>query len=89
MIANHNVEIEEQESGTYIFPLVDGKRARDWAMFVYKDGSAELYTKIAPHGELLGKPIKLPVPTVKVFECAIKTEPECNKCSKQLKDLGR
>lgn len=61
MIANHNVEIEEQESGTYVFPArtIEGQRYT-WALFVYKNGDAELYQKRNPEtGALLGKPIKL------------------------------
>lgn len=60
MIANKNVEIEEQESGTYVFPAIGTKKLPyTWALFVYKNGDAELYTKRGPDGTLLGKPIKL------------------------------
>ena len=68
MIANHCIEIEEQEDGTYVFPVLNYKRARGWHLYVFKDGSAQLFTKVGPHGALLGKPIKLPAPTVIVDE---------------------
>lgn len=68
MIANHCVEIEEQEDGTYVYPVIDHKRARGWHLYVFKDGSAQLFTKVAKHGALLGKPIKLPAPTEIVDE---------------------
>jgi hypothetical protein len=64
LIANHCVEIEEQEEGTYVFPVLNYKRARGWHLYVFKDGSAQLFTKVGPHGALLGKPIKLPAPSI-------------------------
>lgn len=68
MIANHCIEIEEQEDGTYVFPVLDYKRARGWHLYVFKDGSAQLFTNVGPHGALLGKPIKLPAPVQIVNE---------------------
>jgi hypothetical protein len=66
MIANGNVEIEEQENGTYVFPAIQGKVINGenlpytWALFIYKNGEAELYQKRDKKtGSLLGKPIKL------------------------------
>jgi hypothetical protein len=61
MIVNSNLEIEEQEGGTYVFPAmtIDGQRYT-WALYVYKNGDAELYHKRDPKkGSLLGKPLKL------------------------------
>jgi hypothetical protein len=63
MITNHCVEINEQEDGTYIYPVLDYKRSRGWHIYVNKDGSAQLFLKVGPHGALLGKPIDLPAPT--------------------------
>lgn len=58
MIANGNLEIQEQEYGTYIFP---GNGSYTWALWIDKNGRAELYTKRNPEtGALLGKPIILP-----------------------------
>ena len=68
MIANHSIEIEEQEDGTYVFPVLNYKRARGWHLYVFKDGSAHIYQKVGPHGALLGKPIKLSAPTMIVDE---------------------
>jgi hypothetical protein len=68
MIANHSIEIEEQEDGTYVYPVLNYKRAKGWHLYVYKDGSAQLFLKVGPYGALLGKPIKLPAPTVIVSE---------------------
>jgi len=64
MIANHCIEIEEQEDGTYVYPVLNYKRARGWHLYVFKDGSASLFTKVGPHGALLGKPINLPAPMI-------------------------
>lgn len=61
MIANKNLEIQEQESGTYVFPAMtfEGQKYT-WALFVYKNGDAELYkTRNPDSGALLGKPFKL------------------------------
>jgi hypothetical protein len=56
------LEIEEQESGTYVFPN-SKKFAPTWALFIYKDGRAELYTKRnLETGALLGKPTDLGKP---------------------------
>ena len=63
MIANESVEIEEQEDGTYVFPVIGNKRGIGWTLYVFKDGSAQLYTQCASNGALLGKPIKLSAPT--------------------------
>lgn len=63
MIANGSVEIDEQETGTYVMPVINGSRGRGWALYVFKDGSAQLYTDCAKSGALLGKPIKLSAPT--------------------------
>ena len=68
MIANGCIEIEEQEDGTYVFPVIDYKRARGWHLYVFKDGSAQLFTKVSKFGHLLGKPINLPAPVEKVEE---------------------
>jgi hypothetical protein len=64
MIANGNLEIEEQEDGTYVFPVTDPKDPKySWALYMFKDGrGADLYTKRGPSGVLLGKPIHLPNP---------------------------
>jgi hypothetical protein len=62
MIANHCIEIDEQQDGTYVYPVLNYKRARGWHLYVYKDGSADLFQKVGPHGALLGKPIRLPAP---------------------------
>lgn len=62
MIANHVIEIEEQEDGTYVYPVLNYKRARGWHLYVYKDGSADLFQKVGPYGALLGKPFHLPAP---------------------------
>ncbi len=61
MIVNKNVEVQEQESGTYVFPAqtIEGQQYT-WALFVYKNGDAELYQVCNPKtGALLGKPLKL------------------------------
>ena len=63
MIANESVEIEEQKDGTYIYPVIGNKRGIGWTMYVFKDGSADLYQKCGITGALLGKPIHLPAPT--------------------------
>lgn len=63
MIANGSVEIEEQASGTYVYPVINGKRAQGWTMYVFKNGSAEIYTDCKPNGALLGKPLKFSAPT--------------------------
>ena len=68
MIANHCVAIEEQEDGTYVFPVLNYKRARGWHLYVYRDGSADLFQKVGTHGALLGKPIHLPAPMIIVNE---------------------
>lgn len=61
MIANNVVEIQEQEDGVYVFP--NSKRfPPTWALYVFNNGQADLYTKRAPSGALLGKPIKLGTP---------------------------
>jgi hypothetical protein len=53
------LEVEEQESGTYVFPN-SKKYASTWALFVYKDGRAELYKKRdLETGAILGKPVDL------------------------------
>ena len=62
MIANESVEIEEQEDGTYVYPVIGNKRAIGWTLYVFKDGSAQLFTRCASSGALLGKPIKLVAP---------------------------
>lgn len=85
MIANHVIEIEEQEDGTYVFPVLNYKRARGWHLYVYKDGSADLFLKIGPHGTLLGKPIKLPAPSEKILECETSKDPNCKICEKAFK----
>ena len=57
MIANGNVEIDEQESGTYVMPV--GK-PYTWVLYVFKDGTADLYKKRNPEtGAVLGKPIRV------------------------------
>lgn len=62
MIANGNLEIEEQEGGTYVFPVLSPNQDYSWALYMYKSGHAELYTKRdLKTGALLGKPIHLPV----------------------------
>lgn len=59
MIVNKSHEIEEQESGTYIFPD-DSKFQYSWAIWLWPDGSADVYTKRNKKtGALLGKPIRL------------------------------
>ena len=63
MIVNNSVEVEEQESGTYVFPAIQGKRGQGWSLYIFTDGSAQLYLKCKPDGVLLGKPIRLPAPT--------------------------
>jgi hypothetical protein len=64
VIVNEIVEIEGQEGGTYIFPAVDLKKFKhSWAIYVFPDGSAEVFTKRSKTGALLGKPIKLKAPT--------------------------
>ena len=68
MIANHCIEVVEQEDGTYVYPVLNYKRARGWHLCVYKDGSADLFQKVGPHGALLGKPIHLPHPVIIVDE---------------------
>lgn len=67
MITNDGMlEIEEQEGGTYIFPN-SKVFASTWALYVYKDGRAELYTKRdLEKGSLLGKPIDLGKPVIKI-----------------------
>jgi hypothetical protein len=50
------IEVQEQEDGTYIFPN-DNLFEYTWALYVFKDGTAHLYTKRNPMtGTLLGKP---------------------------------
>jgi hypothetical protein len=63
MIANNNLEICEQEDGTYVYPVLKEGQDYSWALYMYKNGShAELYTKRDPKtGAVLGKPIRLPV----------------------------
>lgn len=52
---NEVLEIEEQESGVYVFP--NSKIFQpSWALFAYNDGKIELYRKRSPDGALLGKP---------------------------------
>ena len=63
MIANESVEIEEQEDGTYVYPVIGNERGIGWTLYVFKDGSAQLFARCAPTGALLGKPIKLAAPT--------------------------
>ena len=60
------LEIEEGEGGTYVFPNSQ-KFASTWALYVYSDGCAELYTKRdLEKGTLLGKPIDLGKPVIKI-----------------------
>jgi hypothetical protein len=63
MITNDGqLEIEEQESGTYVFPN-SKLYVPSWAIFMYPDGRAELYTARHPKtGALLGKPKDLGIP---------------------------
>jgi hypothetical protein len=68
MIANHAIEIEEQQAGTYVIPVIKGKRARGWHLYVFPDGSAQLFTKVSKYGHLLGKPIQLAAPSEKILE---------------------
>jgi hypothetical protein len=58
---NGTLEIDEIESGTYVFPFLGNKKLpHTWALFVFNNGNAELYTKRNPKtGALLGKPLKL------------------------------
>lgn len=60
------LEIQEIESGTYIFPN-SKKFASTWALFVHTDGRAEFYTKRdLETGSLLGKPQLLGKPVIKI-----------------------
>ena len=52
----------------YDYPVLNYKRARGWHLYVYKDGSADLFQKVGPNGALLGKPIRLPAPVQIVNE---------------------
>ena len=61
-------EVQEQESGTYIFPNED-RFEYSWAIWLWEDGSADVYTKRnSKTGALIGKPIRLPAPTALVEE---------------------
>lgn len=55
------LEVQEIESGTYVFPALGKKKLpHTWALFVYRNGDAELYTKRNQKtGALIGKPLKL------------------------------
>ena len=58
-------EIEEQECGVYVFPD-DLKFKHSWAIWLWPDGSADVYTKRNQEtGALLGKPFHLPAPVQK------------------------
>jgi hypothetical protein len=55
-------EVQEQESGTYIFPS-ETEFKYGWIMWLYPDGSADIYTKRdGRNGAILGKPIRLAAP---------------------------
>lgn len=55
-------EIQEQESGVYVFPD-DEKFKYSWAIYLWPDGSADVYKERNPKtGALLGKPTRLPAP---------------------------
>lgn len=91
MIANKSVQIEEQEGGTYVYPAVDLKEFHhSWALYVWPDGSADLYTRRSETGALLGKPVHLKAPEPR-GNCDHKLTPEkldggnefrCEKCTR-------
>ena len=62
-------EVQEIESGVYVFPDED-KFKYSWAIFMWPDGSAGVYTeRNSKTGALLGKPIHLPAPERKTKMC--------------------
>lgn len=62
-------EVNEQESGTYIFPNQD-RFEPTWIIWLREDGSADVYTKRHPKtGAMLGKPIRLMAPERKKKNC--------------------
>lgn len=65
MIVNRIVTIQESEQGTYISPDVQHQKDLTgiWSIWIYQDGSAEIYTKRKADGAFLGKPIYLPAPS--------------------------
>lgn len=63
-------EVQEQETGTYVFPN-DEEFEYSWIMWLWPDGSAEIYTKRNPKtGAVLGNPIKLKAPQKKKKWCS-------------------
>lgn len=47
----------------YLSPEINGDNlSACWAMWVWPDGSAEIYLKRKDTGAVLGKPIKIPAP---------------------------
>ena len=61
MIVNENLEISEQEDGTYVTPVSTGNPKYTWALYVFKKSNvAHLYTRRNEDtGALLGKPLVL------------------------------
>lgn len=48
----------------YISPEINGDDLKtSWAMWVWPDGSADIYLKRKEEGVVLGKPIRLPAPS--------------------------
>jgi hypothetical protein len=98
MIANKIVSIEEQEDGTYVFPAVDLEQFNhSWAIYVWPDGSADVYTRRGATGNLLGKPLKLKAPT-KRGPCDHDLQQEklvgdntflCRKCTKLFRRIRK
>jgi len=103
MIANKNVEIQEGEDGTYVFPAqtFPGQKYT-WALYIYKNGDAELYESRNPEtGALLGKPQQLGNPWDTCnheTECIPKGDPRnpfktdnyvCKFCGKQFRKVGK
>lgn len=83
------LEVQEIESGTYIFPN-SKKFASTWALFVYSDGRAELYMKRnLKTGALLGKPINLGEPIVKGAEKIQCTDSACPLMGFQAHEFGK
>ena len=65
------VGLSESCGGVYVWPYSGGTKRHSWALYVFPDGSAQLYTQLSETGALLGKPIKLPAPKFSPHKCEV------------------
>ena len=89
-VGNITVQDGGFDGPVYVSPEINGKDLTNvWALWIWNDGSAQLYTKRKKDGAVLGKPLEIKGPKHE-HEFAVensRTYRPCLKCGREFKTL--